>query len=238
MIGRFDTLFPPMFLAIAIFTTSVANTAKASSSNQTPASPARMKIQIPDLTSLERNLISKPKLPLPNPRRHPYDCNESGHNGDPRLNVRYILVKGCICGGSDGGKRQDQCHITAGAVVFVNRLRIVDTAEYGWNVVLGDADYRLDEEEDVYNQTENIVRSAEVCAVVSELVIFNDDETTKQGQDSNSVDDRVHVGTFYFLLRRVGRLEEKDCLGAEEDTGQVKELGEEECRVSRISRGE
>lgn len=230
-----------MLLAIAMFTASVANTLKASSFPPTPASPCsneNPKTRPPFTRTKPYLLISKPKLPLPDPRHHPHDRDESSHHGDPSSNVGYILVKGCICGGNDGGKRQHQYHITAGAVVFVNRLRVVDTAEHGWGVELGDADDRLDEEEDVYDQTENIVRSAEVGAVVSELVIFDDDETAKQEQDSNPVDDRVHVGTFSFLLRRVGRLEEEDCLGIEEDTGQVKELGREECRVSRSSKGE
>lgn len=62
-------------------------------------------------------------------------------------------------------------------------------------------------------------------AVVSELVVFNDDETAEKGQDTEPVDDGVDVGAFYFLPLRVGGLDDQDCLGVEEDGGQIQELG-------------
>lgn len=87
------------------------------------------------------------------------------------------------------------------------------------------ADDRLEDDEDGYDETENVMRSAEVLAVVRELVVFNDNETGEQGQDGNPVDDGVDVGAPFFLPLRVGGLEDQDCLGDEEDAGYVQDLG-------------
>lgn len=89
----------------------------------------------------------------------------------------------------------------------------------------------MNEEEDVHQQTENVVGSAKVGAVVSELVVFNDDEAAEKGQDADPIDDGMDVGSVDFLPLRVGRLEKENCLGVEKDGGQIQELG----RKKRVS---
>lgn len=67
--------------------------------------------------------------------------------------------------------------------------------------------------------------SAKVGAVVSEFVVFNDDEAAQKRQDADPIDDGMDMGSVDFLPLRVGGLEKEDCLGVEKDGGQIQELG-------------
>lgn len=182
-------------------------------------------------------VISQPKFPLSNPRHHSDDREDGGHDYNRQPNVQCILVETRLDGGGHGGQGQNQNDIAAGAMVFVNRLCVVDRAEERWGVILGDTDDGLNEEEDVHNHAEDVMRSAKVGAIVSELVVFDDDEPADKGQDADPVDDGVDLGAFSFLPRRVGGLEKQDCLGVEKKTGQVKKLSRTTL-VSKHSKGE
>lgn len=65
-----------------------------------------------------------------------------------------------------------------------------------------------------------------MCASVGDLVVFDYDQAGQEGQDRSAVKDGVDVSAGTFLLRRVGRLEDEDCLSSQEDAGGVKELRE------------
>lgn len=110
-------------------------------------------------------------------------------------------------------------------MVLVDRLGVVDASEDRRDVVLGDADEGLEDEEDVGEQAEDGVRGAEVLAVVGDFVVFDDDEAGDEGEDAGAVEDGVDAGALLLLLGGVGRLEDEDCLGGEEDAGGVEELG-------------
>lgn len=121
-------------------------------------------------------------------------------------------------------KTQDQQDITAHPMVLVDALGFFRATEEPGSVVLSDADNGLEEEEDVGDETKDGVRGLEVCAAVSDLVVFDDNEGGNESEDGGQIEDSMDVGALLFLLGGVGGLEEEDGLGSEEDAGRVEEL--------------
>lgn len=63
-------------------------------------------------------------------------------------------------------------------------------------------------------------------ASVGDLVVLDYYQAGQEGQDRSAIKDGVDVGAGTFLLRRVRRLEDEDCLSSQEDAGGVQELRE------------
>lgn len=61
------------------------------------------------------------------------------------------------------------------------------------------------------------------CPVV-ELVIFDHDQAGDKGEGAGAVENGVDIGAEFFLLGRVGGLEDEDALRDEEDAGRVQKL--------------
>ncbi len=91
-------------------------------------------------------------------------------------------------------------------MIFVDRLGIVDAAEYAWDVVLRNSNESLDDEEDVNYQTDDVVGGAKVGTVVGKFVVLNNDKPANESQDADPVQDSMEVGTFLFLFRGVSGL--------------------------------
>ena len=72
-------------------------------------------------------------------------------------------------------------------MILVDTLRSLRAPEYTRGIVLGDADDRLQEEEDVGDEAEDGVGGFEMCAGVGDLVVFDDDEGGKEGEDGCQV---------------------------------------------------
>lgn len=138
--------------------------------------------------------------------------------------MQGILVGACLRRGGDGDETHEQDEVAAHAVVLVDFLGVVDATEQGRDVVLGDSDDGLEEEEDVGDEAKDGVRGLEVVAAVGDFVVFDHDEGGDEGEDRGQVEDGVEVGALFLLLGRVGRLQEEDGLGGEEDAGGIEEL--------------
>ncbi len=70
-------------------------------------------------------------------------------------------------------------------MILVDALRSLRAPEYTRGIILGDADDRLKEKEDVGDEAEDGVRGLEVCAGVGDLVVFDDDEGGEEGEDGS-----------------------------------------------------
>ena len=65
-----------------------------------------------------------------------------------------------------------------------------------------------------------------MCASMADLVVLDYDQAGEETQDRSAIKDGVDVGASTFLLRRVGRLEDEDCLSSQKYAGGVKQLRE------------
>lgn len=65
-------------------------------------------------------------------------------------------------------------------MIFVNGLCAVDAAEQGGSIKLRDSDQSLEEKKYVDDQADDVVGGSEMGAIMSELVVFDDYETTEE----------------------------------------------------------
>lgn len=72
--------------------------------------------------------------------------------------MQYILVVVSLCGGRNCGETQNQYHVTTHTVILVDTFRILDATKDVGGIVLSDADDRLQEEENVSDETEDGMR--------------------------------------------------------------------------------
>ena len=72
--------------------------------------------------------------------------------------MQYILVVVSLCGGRNRGEAQYQYHVTTHTVIFVDTFRILDAPEDIGGIVLSDANDRLQEEENVGDETKDGMR--------------------------------------------------------------------------------
>ncbi len=153
--------------------------------------------------------------------------------------MQHVLVEPSLRGGRDSHKAHNQYHVATHTMILVDALSLVRAPEYTGCIVLGDADDRLDEEENVCDETEDGVRGFEVRARVGDLVVFDDDEGGNEGQNGGQVQDAVDVGTLLFLFGGVCGLEEEDGLSGQEDAGGIEKLEKQRLLVeNRLSNGE
>lgn len=127
-------------------------------------------------------------------------------------------------GGQHGDEKQDDDQIPADAVVFIDGLGVVDAAEHGREIKLGEANEGLDEEEDVGGETDNGVRGFKVGAVVTGFIVVDDNEAAEEREEGSPIENSVDVGAELLLLRGVGGLDDQNGLRAEEDPGGVEQL--------------
>ena len=104
-------------------------------------------------------------------------------------------------------------------MVLVQLLCIVLSARQSWQEILRDTNESLDDEEDVGYKTKDGVRRLEVNAVVSDLVVFDDDQTGDGGEECNFIQTCVPPCTVLFLVFGMRRLKDEHSLGEEEDCG-------------------
>ena len=63
-----------------------------------------------------------------------------------------------------------------------------------------------------------------MCAIVGDLIVFDDDKACNASEKSDVVESSVGVGAFLFLLGCVRGLKDEDALDQEQEGGGVEEL--------------
>lgn len=97
-------------------------------------------------------------------------------------------------------------------MVLVNRLGVINAAEQTRDIVLRDAHQGLDEEENVDDQAQDVMGGSKMGAIVGKFVIFDDNESGQECEDTGAIKDRVDGGALFFLRGGVGGLEDEDRL--------------------------
>jgi len=72
-------------------------------------------------------------------------------------------------------------------MILPHRLRVIHAPIYSWEVVLRDPNYCLNKENDIGNQAQNGMGTFEVCAIVGDFVVFDDDEASEETEDGGAV---------------------------------------------------
>jgi len=108
-------------------------------------------------------------------------------------------------------------------VVLVQLLCILDAAVQRGHKVLGDANNRLDEHQDVGDEAEDGVRRDKVRAAVGDLVVLDHDQAGEGGEQGDVVESGVRVGALFLLRGCVCWLDDEDALDEEEEGGGVEE---------------
>lgn len=170
------------------------------------------------------SLRSQAQFLLLDPWQHAHQDNHARGNHSPELDMQNILVEPGLRRRRNRHKTQDQQDIPAHPMVLVDALGIFRATEETGSVILSDTHNGLEEEEDVGDETQDGVRGFEVCAVVGDLVVFDDDEGGDESENGGQIEHGMDVGALLLLLGGVGGLEEEDGLGGEEDAGRVEEL--------------
>lgn len=109
-------------------------------------------------------------------------------------------------------------------MILVKALSIIHTPIDPRSEVLRESDKSLQRNQDICYETQNGMRRFEVCAVVVELVVFDDDKASDGCENSDIVEGCVRVGALFLLLGSVRGLEDEDALDEEEEGGGIKEL--------------
>ena len=109
-------------------------------------------------------------------------------------------------------------------MVLVQLLRILHTTIQRGHKVLRDSHDRLDEDQDVGDESEDSVWGDEVGAAVADLVVFDHDQAGESGEQGDVVEGGVRVGALFLLGGCVGWLDDEDALDEEEEGGGVEEL--------------
>jgi hypothetical protein len=92
-------------------------------------------------------------------------------------------------------------------MVFVDRLALIDAAEYLLrDVELRKASESLAEDQDVCDEAHYAVGACESSLWVACFVHLDDDQTSYQSHDSNKVQCEMDVGSRHLLLLGVGWL--------------------------------
>lgn len=153
--------------------------------------------------------------------------------------MQHVLVEVSLRGSRNRDEAHNQYHVATHAMIFVDALGLLRAPEYTRSIVLGDADDRLKEEEDVSGETEDGMGRFEVRAGVGDLIVLDDDESGNEGKNGGQVQDAVDVGALLFLSGGVGGLKEEDGLSGQKDAGGIEELGKERRLVDdRLSNGD
>jgi len=98
-------------------------------------------------------------------------------------------------------------------MILPHRLRVIHAPIYSREVVLRDSNYCLDEENDVGDQAQDGMGTFEVCAIVGDFVVFDDDEAREEAKHGGAVQYGVYVRALLLLFWGVGGLEDEDGLG-------------------------
>lgn len=156
----------------------------------------------------------QPQLLLLHPRQHPYEHDSSRHNDCPQLYLKRPLVEIRLRCRRHRRETQYQQHIPTHPMILPHRLRVVHAPIYSREVVLRDSNYCLDEENDVGDEAQDGMGTFEVCAIVGDFVVFDDDEAREEAKDGGAVEYGVYVRALLLLFRGVGGLEDEDGLGS------------------------
>lgn len=161
---------------------------------------------------------------LLDPRCNAQDHQDRGHQHGPQLNVQNNNVVGCLRRRADRRKLQHQQGIATHAVVLVDLLPPLDTAEdLGGEEVLHDAHEHLQRDADVGDQTHHAMGRGE--ALVMALVDLDDDERGNESQVTQHIEAEMDACPERFLLGGVRWLQGQDGLHLEEHGRGVQELG-------------
>lgn len=109
-------------------------------------------------------------------------------------------------------------------MVLVKLLGVFHTAVELWDEVLRDTDHRLQGREDVCEQAKDGMRRHEVCSIVANLVVLDNDKSGDGCEECDIVESRVCVCAFLLLFCGVRRLDDEDALNEEEEGSGVEEL--------------
>lgn len=106
-------------------------------------------------------------------------------------------------------------------MVLPHRLCVVHASIYSREVVLRDSNYCLDEENDVGGQAQDSMGTFEMCAIMGDFVVFDDDKAGEEAEDRGAIQYGMQVRALLLLFRRMRGLENKDGLGGQKDAGGV-----------------
>lgn len=80
-------------------------------------------------------------------------------------------------------------------------------------------------------QTNDVVRGTKVGMASRDFAVLNDNEAANESKDANSIENGVDMGTFPFLFRGMGWLNDENGLSDEENASRVEELGRKQKRL-------
>ena len=155
------------------------------------------------------------------------DSNQRDGSRDehgPQLDFKNVLVVVRLRGSCDGRKQHQENEVSADTVVLVQLLCILLAAVDLRHKVLREANKSLNENKDVRDQTQDRVGRDEVCAIVGNLVVLDDDEAGDTAREGEVIESSVSPSAVLLLLRCVRGLEDKDALGEEQDCCRVEQL--------------
>lgn len=169
---------------------------------------------------------SKPKLGHPDPRPQPQRQTPTRHQHKPEPYPKHIVETG-------PGRRRHRRHphphdrVPAHPVVLVQALGPGRAAVDPGREQRREADEALHAHEDVRGEPEDGVRGLEVVRRRGlELVVLDEDEAGREGEEARVVERGVRVGGAGLGggLRGGGGLQDEDRLGEEQQAGCVEEL--------------
>jgi hypothetical protein len=109
-------------------------------------------------------------------------------------------------------------------MVLVHRFRIVHAAIELRNVVLREADERLDVYQDVEGKSKTCMRRFEMCVAWTGFVHFDDDQAGCECGGAKDVEEEVRQCSCALLRGGVCWLEDERGLDGEQEAGGVEEL--------------